>query len=59
MALAALYNGLMKRTSTFALTMMAGAFAFERGFDLTTNYIWDSHNKGKLWKDIEHKFREE
>ena len=53
------YNGLMKRTSTFALTVLVGAFAFERVFDFGTNALWDNHNRGKLWKDIEDKYRDE
>nr|CAD7414609.1 unnamed protein product [Timema poppensis] len=46
------YNALFKRTSTFAATIIVGAFFFERSFELGSNYIYDSINKGKLWKHI-------
>ncbi|XP_044017867.1 cytochrome b-c1 complex subunit 9 [Aphidius gifuensis] len=51
-----LYNVFFKRTSTFLLTIMAGTFLFERGVDVTTDYIFETYNKGKLWKDIKHKY---
>ena len=25
---------------------------------MVTDYAWESHNKGKLWKDIKHKYEE-
>nr|CAD7575536.1 unnamed protein product [Timema californicum] len=40
------YNALFKRTSTFAATIIVGAFFFERSFELGSNYIYDSINKG-------------
>lgn len=50
------YNLLFKRMSTFILTVAVGSFAFERGFDQITNYVWETKNKGKLWKDIKDKY---
>ncbi|XP_012280647.1 cytochrome b-c1 complex subunit 9 [Orussus abietinus] len=50
------YNALFKRTSTFALTILVGSFFFERAFDLVSTSIFESVNKGKLWKDIKHKY---
>jgi ubiquinol-cytochrome c reductase subunit 9 len=47
-----LYNPVFRRTSTFAATIIFGAFFFERGFDVTSEYIFDSINQGKLWKHI-------
>ena len=32
------------------------AFQFERGFDAFADYLWETNNKGKLWKDIKHKY---
>ena len=29
---------------------------FERGFDALADYVWETNNKGKLWKDIKHKY---
>ena len=54
-----LYNGVMKRTSTMALAVIVGAFGFERAFEGATTAIWESHNKGKLWKDIKDKYEQE
>jgi len=51
-----LYHGLTKRTSTLVLAIGVGAFGFERGFDIGTTWIWENANKGKLWKDIAHKY---
>jgi hypothetical protein len=31
-------------------------FQFERGFDAFADYLWESKNQGKLWKDIKHKY---
>ncbi|XP_075541372.1 ubiquinol-cytochrome C reductase complex subunit oxen [Dermacentor variabilis] len=47
-----LYNGVFKRSSTFALAAIVGAFFVERITDITANTIFESVNKGKLWKDI-------
>ena len=56
--LSAIYQGIGKRTSTFALAICVGAVGFERGFDSLCDTIWETHNKGKLWKDIKHKYEE-
>lgn len=40
------YNALFKRTSTFAATIIVGAFFFERTFDVTSEYIFESINRG-------------
>ena len=52
----AFYTGVTKRTSTFALAIIVGAFAFERTIDWGIDYVWETHNKGKLWKDLKHKY---
>ncbi|KAJ9084458.1 qcr9 subunit 9 of the ubiquinol cytochrome-c reductase complex [Entomophthora muscae] len=51
-----IYNSLFKRNSIFLFGVFAGAFAFEIAFDRTIDYFWDRNNKGKQWKDIEHKY---
>merc|ERR1711974_466936 len=51
-----LYHGVAKRTSTLVLAIGVTAFGFERGFDYATTYLWESSNRGKLWKDIAHKY---
>ncbi|KAM6901981.1 cytochrome b-c1 complex subunit 9 [Lycodopsis pacificus] len=57
MALAkSVYNLLFRRTSTFAITIMVGAVFFERVFDQGGDAIFESMNRGKLWKDIQHRY---
>ncbi|KAJ0173189.1 hypothetical protein K1T71_011365 [Dendrolimus kikuchii] len=51
-----LNRGVFKRTSTFAVAIAAGSFFFERAFDVASVTIFESINKGKLWKDIKHKY---
>jgi ubiquinol-cytochrome c reductase subunit 9 len=41
-----MYNNVFRRTSTFAATIMVGAFLFERMFDTTSEYIFESANRG-------------
>ena len=53
------YQSIGKRTSTFALAICVGAVGFERGFDAVCDTIWETRNKGKLWKDIKHKYETE
>ena len=70
----AIYNGIMKRTSTFVVAIAFASFGFERCklffekfqilvlnffvavIDGGIDYVWETHNKGKLWKDIKHKY---
>ncbi|KAI9296805.1 ubiquinol-cytochrome C reductase [Neoconidiobolus thromboides FSU 785] len=54
-----IYNTLFKRNSVFLIGVFASAFAFEVVFDRATDKVWDSLNRGKQWKDIEHKYTEE
>jgi len=54
--LAGIYGSLFKRTSTFALCIGVGVIGFERAFDSAADYVWESRNQGKLWKDIKHKY---
>uniref|UniRef100_A0A1B0BEB1 Cytochrome b-c1 complex subunit 9 n=1 Tax=Glossina palpalis gambiensis TaxID=67801 RepID=A0A1B0BEB1_9MUSC len=41
-----LYNSLFKRTSTYAIGIMFSAFFFERTFDVLSETIFESANKG-------------
>ncbi|XP_072921620.1 cytochrome b-c1 complex subunit 9 [Hemitrygon akajei] len=50
------YNLLFRRTSTFALTIVTGAFIFERVFDQAGDAIFERINQGKLWKHIRHNY---
>ncbi|GAV04438.1 hypothetical protein RvY_14713 [Ramazzottius varieornatus] len=51
-----LYKNVFRRTSTFVLAIIGGGFMFERGFDKIGDTIFETRNKGKLWKDIKHKY---
>lgn len=41
-----LYNMVFKRTSTFAVGIVASVFFFERAFDVAADAIFENHNKG-------------
>ena len=41
-----IYNALFRRTSTFAVTIVIGAFAFERVFDEGMDNLWENMNRG-------------
>ncbi|AFR99064.1 ubiquinol-cytochrome c reductase subunit 9 [Cryptococcus neoformans] len=53
-----IYNTFFRRNSVFVATTFITAFTFSMGFDLATTAFWDSHNRGKQWKDIRHKYLE-
>ncbi|KAI5096374.1 cytochrome b-c1 complex subunit 9 [Silurus meridionalis] len=53
------YNLLFRRTSTFAITIMVGAVFFERVFDQGGDALFESLNRGKLWKHIKHNYEKE
>ncbi|NWU72833.1 QCR9 protein, partial [Pterocles burchelli] len=55
-ALGRLYSALLRRSSTFALTVVLGAVLFERAFDQGADAIFEHLNEGKLWKHIKHKY---
>ncbi|CEQ39864.1 SPOSA6832_01435 [Sporobolomyces salmonicolor] len=56
MALASTFANVFSRNSVFVGTVFFGAFAFGIGYDKVTSAWWDSHNAGKQWKDIRHKY---
>jgi len=37
-----------------AVAVISFALIYERGVALTSDYIFDTINKGKQWKDIKH-----
>ncbi|EEB15867.1 ubiquinol-cytochrome c reductase complex 7.2 kDa protein, putative [Pediculus humanus corporis] len=47
---ASLYRILFKRSSTFTLTILAGAFVFETLVENGANAIFEHHNKGYFFK---------
>lgn len=46
------YNNLFRRSSTFALTILVGAFFFERVFDRASDGLFNNLNVGKQWMDV-------
>lgn len=52
-----IYDTLFRRTSTFAVTVLAAALVFERVFDQGMDSLWEWNNRGKLWKHIEPEIR--
>ncbi|XP_008324080.1 cytochrome b-c1 complex subunit 9 [Cynoglossus semilaevis] len=53
------YNVFFRRTSTFAISVMVGAVLFERIFDQGGDALYEYMNRGKLWKQIKHKYETE
>ncbi|EDW36319.1 GL17726 [Drosophila persimilis] len=51
-----IYNTLFKRTSTYAVAIIGATFFFERAIDVSSTALFESINKGKLWKDIKSKY---
>ena len=49
-----IYNTFFKSSSRYFLTLMVGAFFFERTVDGLSDKVFDSINKGRQWKDIKH-----
>ena len=50
------YNIFFKSSSRYFLTLVGGAFIFERTVDGFADNLFDNINKGKQWKDIQHKY---
>ncbi|KAK7087615.1 hypothetical protein V1264_021642 [Littorina saxatilis] len=50
------YQAVFRRTSTFALAVVTGAFFFERGFDQGAEALFRYVNRGKLYEDVKHQF---
>lgn len=49
------YNALFRRTSTFAVTIVIGAFAFERVFDEGMDNLWENMNRGVSYNCLQYK----
>lgn len=52
------YNTLFKRTGPYVIFILGGAVVAEKAIDQGIDKLWDRHNKGKLFKDIEPELRE-
>ncbi|ELU13713.1 hypothetical protein CAPTEDRAFT_150682 [Capitella teleta] len=50
------YKSVFRRSSTFALAIVAGAFGFERIFDPTCDAVFAYINRGKLYDDCKATF---
>ena len=42
------YNNVLRRSSTYALAIVTGAFFFERGFDMASENLYNEINRGVL-----------
>jgi ubiquinol-cytochrome c reductase subunit 9 len=51
-----IYNIFFKKSSTYFITLIAGAFVFEAVADQGCDYVFDTINKGKQWKDIKNNY---
>ena len=41
-----LYRNVFRRTSTMAVVVLGVAFAYERGAEVVSDYVWDKRNQG-------------
>lgn len=46
------YGVILKRSSTYMTAVMVVATTIGIGYDYAMDGVWNSVNKGKLWKDI-------
>ncbi len=53
MALESLYKAVMRRNSVYIGFIIAGAFVGEKVLNGTIDMMWESSNKGKLYKHLE------
>ncbi|KAK4533202.1 hypothetical protein CCYA_CCYA16G4084 [Cyanidiococcus yangmingshanensis] len=49
----AVYNVFMRRSSVFALVIVALGYAGSEAMNTATERFWERANRGKLWKDLE------
>ncbi|PRP79551.1 ubiquinol-cytochrome-c reductase subunit [Planoprotostelium fungivorum] len=47
------YQGLLKKTSTWVSLAMIGGFVLELGTETFSQGTWSAMNKGKLWEDVQ------
>ncbi|KAI3639346.1 hypothetical protein MIR68_002876 [Amoeboaphelidium protococcarum] len=48
----------LRKKPVFIGTLITGAFFFEMGYTKFTDSLWDYINRGRQWKDIEHKYQQ-
>ncbi|KAK3329377.1 ubiquinol-cytochrome C reductase [Apodospora peruviana] len=51
-----LYNTFFKKNYMMLGVVFAGAFGFEMWYNSVMDKIWETNNRGRLWKDIRHKY---
>ena len=59
MALESLYKTLMRRNSVYIGFIIAGAFVGEKALNGAIDMMWESSNKGKLYKHLEASLNED
>jgi len=50
------YNAVLRRNSTFMAFFITVGVAAEQIFELNADSLFDSINKGRQFKDIQHKY---
>ncbi|KAK4526276.1 hypothetical protein GAYE_SCF22MG4190 [Galdieria yellowstonensis] len=48
-----LYNLTMRRNSVYVTFLVIGGFAATKFMGVASDYVWETYNKGKLFKDLE------
>eukprot|EP00186_Timspurckia_oligopyrenoides_P003390 CAMPEP_0182441342 /NCGR_PEP_ID=MMETSP1172-20130603/274_1 /TAXON_ID=708627 /ORGANISM="Timspurckia oligopyrenoides, Strain CCMP3278" /LENGTH=74 /DNA_ID=CAMNT_0024635541 /DNA_START=85 /DNA_END=309 /DNA_ORIENTATION=- len=47
-----LYNTFIRRNTMYVATIITAGYFGTRTLDAICDKIWESHNAGKLWKDV-------
>ncbi|EQL00476.1 hypothetical protein G6O67_002488 [Ophiocordyceps sinensis] len=53
-----IYSAIFRKNYAMLAAVFGAGFAFEMGFNSSMNRVWDSHNRGRQWKDIRSKYAE-
>lgn len=48
----AVYNLFFKRSTLYIPFVLVGAYLANEGVDKAVNTVWESNNRGKLFKDL-------
>ena len=51
------YNLFFRRAASITLMTVVGVFAYERIINSAATYIYETQNRGKLWKDVQPSFK--
>lgn len=51
------YSVFFRRSATITFVTVVGVFAYERVINKATDYLFERHNQGKLWKTVQPQFK--